>query len=257
MAQDRAPQDDGRAQSPIGSSPVVLVCEHASNHIPAEFDGLGLTDADRSSHAAWDPGALAVAQGMARHLDATLVAGRVSRLVCDCNRPADAPDIMPARSEVIEVPGNRDLAPAARAARIDAYHRPFHDALHRSIERMVAPIVVTIHSFTPIYHGRTRTVEIGVLHDADTRLANAMLDVAATRTDATVERNEPYGPDDGVTHTLREHAIRHGHPNVMLEIRNDLIATPAQQDAMAALLSDWLVTSVARLQLPTDARCRA
>lgn len=240
-----------------GSSPIVLVCEHASNHIPEAYRGLGLSEADRVSHAAWDPGALAVAEGMARHLDASLVAALVSRLVIDCNRPPEASDAMPARSEVIAVPGNIGLTPRDRAARAAAYYHPFHATVERALERVSEPILVTIHSFTPTYHGTARPVEIGILHDRDTRLADAMLDLAERRTDAVVARNQPYGPEDGVTHTLQRHAVEAGRPNVMIEVRNDLLATPAQQESMALTLSQWLAEACATLGLAEGVQCRA
>lgn len=235
----------------------MLVCEHASHHIPAAFNGLGLSTADRTSHAAWDPGAMAVAERMAHHLDANLIAARVSRLVYDCNRPPSAEAAMPARSEVIEVPGNRNLSQSERARRVDAYYRPFCDALQTAIGQTENPVIVTVHSFTPTYYGKTRSVEIGILHDSDARLADAMLQVGARHTAARVARNEPYGPDDGVTHTLKEHAIKAGHLNVMLELRNDLIATGEQQDRMAATISNWLVEAFVRLGAAGTVRCRA
>ncbi|QBY00788.1 N-formylglutamate amidohydrolase [Rhodophyticola sp. CCM32] len=251
------PKDHDQAGKATGASSVVLVCEHASYHIPAVFDGLGLSQADRKSHAAWDPGALAVAQHMAHHLNAGLVAARVSRLVYDCNRPPSSADAMPARSEVIDVPGNRNLSPSSRQARIDAYCHPFRDAVRRAIQRVSDPIIVTVHSFTPVYYGKPRVVEIGILHDSDTRLADAMLNIAPAHTACKVERNQPYGPEDGVTHTLKEHAISAGYLNVMLEIRNDLISTARQQKAVAAMLSKWLVEAVSQMPVPGDLRCRA
>jgi len=249
-------EDLDRALDAAGSSAVVLVCEHASNHIPAQFQGLGLSDADRVSHAAWDPGALAVAQGMARRLDACLVAARVSRLVIDCNRPPEAADAMPMRSEIITIPGNAALTAAARGARVQAYYHPFHAAVGRAVERVADPILVTIHSFTPTYHGKARAVEIGILHDRDTRLADAMLDAAARHTRSIVARNQPYGPNDGVTHTLKLHAVEAGLPNVMIEVRNDLLATVAQQDAMALTLSKWLAEACATLGFAGRVQCR-
>ncbi len=240
-----------------GASDVVLVCEHASHYIPAELSGLGLSQMDQTSHAAWDPGALAVAQGMSQHLDATLVAGAVSRLVYDCNRPPSAPDAMPVRSEVIDVPGNRNLSQPSRDARIAEIYHPFHNSVSAALARVNTPILVTVHSFTPVYHGQLRTVEIGILHDTDMRLADAMLGTAAAHTTANVQRNEPYGPGDGVTHTLRKHAIPVGLLNVMLEIRNDLIETPSQQEAMAATISHWLVAACAELSISEGVQCQA
>lgn len=228
---------------------VVLVCEHASRDIPAHFDGLGIDAAARESHVAWDPGALSVAREMSDDLNAVLVAGRVSRLVYDCNRPPEAPGAMPAQSEIFAIPGNTTLDDAARAERVARYYEPFRATLAATIKRVDAPVIVTVHSFTPIYHGKPRRVEIGILHDSDTRLADAMLAVAPEFTDLKVERNEPYGPQDGVTHTLKEHGLAHGHPHVMLEIRNDLITTEAEQQQMAAMISNWLRAALARPEM--------
>ncbi len=247
MSKNISSQTDGPVQivNATGPAAAVLVCEHASHDIPAVYNGLGLAEADRRSHAAWDPGAMAVAEGISARLNAPLVASRVSRLVYDCNRPPEAPDAMPAKSERIEVPGNRDLSVAERHARVAAIYTPFADTLTKTIAAKPAPVIVTIHSFTPIYKGQPRAVEIGILHDSDSRLADTMLQTASDYCDNLVERNAPYGPEDGVTHTLRAHALPHGHLNVMIEIRNDLIATPQQQTDMAALLSDWLTGAIA------------
>ncbi|MEM9576693.1 MAG: N-formylglutamate amidohydrolase [Pseudomonadota bacterium] len=234
-----------------GQSGIVLVCEHASHSIPEKFNGLGLAAEDRFSHAAWDPGALAVAEHMAAVLAAPLVISRVSRLVYDCNRPPSAADAMPDRSEVIDVPGNAGLTPAERQARVDAYYTPFQALLAQTIEARKPSGLVTIHSFTPIYKGRKRDVEIGLLHDADARLADAMLSRAAEHVTGDVRHNAPYGPEDGVTHTLKEHALKHGIPNVMIEVRNDLIRDEAQQHAMAEALSRWVTASLASLTAPS------
>jgi predicted N-formylglutamate amidohydrolase len=240
-----------------GSSSVVLVCEHASHHIPQSFNGLGLSQDARQSHAAWDPGAMAVARQLSKNLDAVLVASEVSRLVYDCNRPSTAADAMPARSELIVVPGNEKLTQRERDARTEAFYRPFQSALHSMVQQIANPIIITIHSFTTIYNGQPRSVEIGILHDMDTRLADAMLQTAHAHTTADVQRNEPYGPEHGVTHTLKEHAIKDGHLNVMLEIRNDLIETAEQQDEMATLLSGWIIDAFAQLGLAGGVQCRA
>ncbi|EPX77585.1 N-formylglutamate amidohydrolase [Litoreibacter arenae] len=236
-----------------GASDVVLVCEHASAYIPPALNNLGLREQDRLSHAAWDIGALAVAERMARIMDATLVSGAVSRLVYDCNRPPDAPDAMPERSERIAVPGNVGLSASARAERVATYYQPFRQALGDAISACAKPAIVTIHSFTPLYHGKPREVEIGLLHDSDSRLADAMLALAPGHTVMNTQRNAPYGPEDGVTHTLKEHALPGGHLNVMIEVRNDLIATKGQQDLMAEMLSDWTSAALEKARGDHDA----
>lgn len=224
------------------TGPVVIVCEHASNHIPPAYDGLGLDAVARDSHVAWDPGAEGVAQALAAALDAPMIAGRISRLVYDCNRPPDAPSAIPEKSDAIEVPGNLGVDAAARAARIAEVHDPFHAALEDLIARrgrVGTPFaLITVHSFTPVWKGTPRAVEIGILHDDDARLADAMLSGAGPGRDTC--RNAPYGPEDGVTYTLRRHGLGNGLPNVMIEIRNDLIATAAQQARLATELVSML-----------------
>lgn len=218
--------DSVETLNPKGAGQVVLLCEHASNRIPARYDGLGLAPEHRASHAAWDPGAREVCLSLSRALDAPLVASRVSRLVYDCNRPPDSPGAMTPRSELIEVPGNAALDDAQRAERINSVYRPFCAAVDTVLEtrriQAIPTALVTIHSFTPVYFGEQRDVEIGILHDADTRLADAML--AQDLPQRRVMRNAPYGPKDGVTHSLILHGLRRGLPNVMIELRNDLIA---------------------------------
>ena len=220
-----------------GASPVVLVCEHAAHRIPPELNDLGLSEDARFSHIAWDPGAAELARAMSAELDAVLVSSTVSRLVFDCNRPPEAADSIPARSEAFDVPGNSSLTTAMRQARIQTYYEPFHDALAAQIAWKGSPVVITVHSFTPVYNGHARDVEIGILHDSDSRLADAILAVADGY---TVRRNEPYGPDDNVTHTLRVHAQPKRHLNVMIEVRNDLIDTEEAQRAMAGVLTSWV-----------------
>ncbi len=244
--------------NPAGAGDFVLVCEHASHRIPAELNGLGLSDAAARSHIAWDPGALALAREMARALAAPLVATTVSRLVYDCNRPPEAADATPEVSEIYEVPGNRKLSAALRAVRVDAIYRPFRRTLSGVIDARaaagVSPAVVTVHSFTPVWFGQPRKVQIGVLHDSDTRLADALLQRLHAANGMTIARNQPYGPEDGVTHTLRDQAVPRGLPNVMLEVRNDLIADDAGVSRIADLILPCLTQALADVgAAPADA----
>lgn len=217
-----------------GASPFVLICEHASNFIPPQYHGLELSPANRESHVAWDPGALDVSLHLSHALDAPLVAGGVSRLVYDCNRPPESKGAMPEKSELIEIPGNRDLSPTDRKARADVVYHPFCSAVSDLLDaRGQETMVVTIHSFTPIFHGKHRGVELGILHDRDTRLADVMLKQADQCPHRLIARNDPYGPEDGVTHSLCIHALSRGLPNVMIEVRNDLLLTSEGVAGMA------------------------
>jgi len=240
--------------NPDGVSAVLLVCEHASKHIPASMDNLGLDLQTANSHVAWDPGAVSVARHLSRTLDASLIAATVSRLVYDCNRPPESTGAMPSKSEIFPIAGNQNISIEEKAARVNEIYVPFTNAISDEIaarnDTGRETVIVTIHSFTPIYFGEKRKVELGFLHDQDSTLADAMLEIPSTM---EVQRNQPYGPDDGVTHTLKLHALPNGLLNVMIEIRNDLIATDSDQkkvaEKLALMISKALDTL--RLEAPT------
>ena len=237
--------------------PALILCEHAANYIPERYDGLGLAAGACESHAAWDPGARAVALRVARALRAPMVAARVSRLVYDCNRPPEAASAIPDHVEQIAVPGNAGLDAQARAERVAAVYAPFTAAVEAVIDARAAAgrptALVTIHSFSPHWFGQPRATEIGILHDDDSRLADAMLARApAVVPHRAVARNAPYGPTDGVTHSLRRFGLARGLPNVMIEIRNDLLAG---RDGGARLADEVLALLRPALKavLPADA----
>lgn len=233
-----------------GPYSVVLVCEHASNRIPDALGDMGLSADALQSHIAWDPGALAVAKLMAERLSAPLVHGGVSRLVYDCNRPPEAAGAMPLRSEDYLIPANADMSDDERHSRIEGIYEPFAAALSNLIaeNRTGLELMVTVHSFTPVYHGQQRDVELGVLHGKDDRFAQAMMATVPADPPFVTRLNEPYSAADGVAHTLDAQALPTGLPNVMIEIRNDLIKSPSQQQAMADCLVSWIARTLVEFQ---------
>jgi predicted N-formylglutamate amidohydrolase len=230
-----------------GDSPFVLACEHAGRRIPKALDSLGLSRSDLTRHIAWDIGAEQVARKMSTLLRAPLVMQRYSRLVYDCNRPPDAPDAMPTVSELTTIPGNQKLSPAARFSRIESIYRPFHAALAALLDsraaKGISSILITIHSFTPVYKGMRRALDLGILHNHDLRFADALLAVLGRINTLIVRRNQPYGPQDGVCHTLDLHAGVRGLRHAMIEIRNDLISDRTGQAQWARRLAEALVSS--------------
>ena len=223
-----------------GRSRFLIVCEHASNRIPQSLGTLGLSQDAQASHIAWDIGAEAVAQAMSQVLDAPLVVQRYSRLVFDCNRPPDSPVGIVDSNDGIDVPGNRDLSDVDRQARINEIYVPFHATLAELIDERTAaergPVLVTVHSFSRVLGDQRRAVDLGIIHDDDRRLADALYQRCLAWKDVTVAQNQPYTPADGVTHTLVKHALPRGLLNVMLEVGSDLIDIEATQAAMAARL---------------------
>ena len=231
---------------------VIVICEHASNATAERYGDLGLPADVWGTHVAWDIGALGLARGLARRLaaacgGAVLVHAPLSRLIFDLNRAPDHPNAMPARSEIYDIPGNSNLPAEECLARTQAVCVPFHATLAAEIAALVAlgrrPALVAVHSFTPVYHGVARAVEFGVIHDDDPGLTHAVM-TAADGCGLRTELNEPYSAAGDVTHTIRLHATPLRLPNTMLEIRNDLITSDADQSAMADRLAPVLARAL-------------
>ena len=227
-----------------GAGALVLVCDHASNFIPARYAGLGLGDEDRQRHIGWDIGARELSRQLSQRLDAPLFHATLSRLLLDVNRQPDAHDAIVGISEDIAIPGNQALATAERDHRRDWIYRPYHAAIEALIARRIADArgvgMVAVHSFTPVYRGRSRPWQIGVLSQRDRRMADAMIDALRGDGELQVGDNQPYAPTDGVYHTLERHAEARGLPCVMLEVRNDLILDTPRQAAWAGRLAPLL-----------------
>ena len=243
-----------------GAGDFVIVCEHASNAIPERFAGLGLSGEALESHIAWDPGALGVARHLAERLNAPLVRATVSRLIIDCNRQLDAPDLIVSESDSIAVSGNR-IGEEERRIRIATIHEPFHAALGRLIEaRLVAgqpTALVSVHSFTPVLHGLARPWDVGIIFGGDRRLADPLITGLKDDGSLVVGVNEPYSPADRVFYTHERHAEPRSLPPVMIEIRNDLIENPASQRAMAVRLASLLDEAMVTLADMTEKTARA
>lgn len=212
-----------------GRSPVVLICEHASNHIPARYGGLGLAPADLQRHIAWDIGAAALARRLSALLDAPLFLSGYSRLLIDCNRPPGAPTSIPPRSEDTLIPGNQDLSQEEAARREAAYFAPFQDRIARFLDARAAAgrrsTVLGIHSFTPVFRGVKRPWHAGVLYGDAAALGACLL--ARLRADPalTVGDNQPYRilPDED--YTVPVHGDARGLPAALIEVRQDLLGT--------------------------------
>ena len=233
------------AENPEGAGPFVIVCDHASNTIPEAYQSFGFADAALETHIAWDLGALAVARRLSETLDAPLFWPDVSRLVIDCNRSPDVGSLIVTASEGQPVTANLAVSEAERSRRLERIHAPYHDAIDsclalRSAARLPTALVA-VHSFTPVYFGKARPWQVGIVFDADRRLADLLLEGLDADPALTVGINEPYSPADDVYYTVARHAGPRGLPAAMIEIRNDEIGDAAGQRDWADRLAKILV----------------
>ena len=211
--------------------PVLIVADHASNRIPRALGDLGLDEEPRHRHIAYDIGIEPVARALAGRLGCPLVMSGYSRLVIDLNRPLDDPTSIPVINDGIVVPGNRDLTDSETAERIDSLFRPYHAVVAEQMAKAGrlggAPALISLHSFAPSLRGFPRPWHAGILWADDDRMARPVIDGLARPGDLLVGDNLPYSGQHRFGFTVETHALAHGFPNVLVEIRQDLIAGPA------------------------------
>lgn len=234
-----------RVERPEGKSPFFLTCDHASARMPRKLGSLGLTAEDLRRHIAWDIGAAAVADRLAARLDAFAILQNYSRLVIDCNRPPANPQSILRLSEATPIPGNDAVTLDEAAAREREVFRPYHERIRAELDTRRAQrrpvILVSVHSFTPRFHGHQRPWHAGVLYNRDGRLAMALLQHLRADSGLVIGDNEPYSVSDSTDYTLPEHGEKRGLPHVGIELRQDLIGTEAGQGEWAERLARALV----------------
>ena len=240
----------GEAFSPVEVIPgpadrgILILCDHARNDVPAEYGTLGLPAGEFERHIGYDIGAEGVTRGLAKKLGAPAVLSLFSRLLIDPNRGEDDPTLVMALSDGTVVPGNHPIDGAEIERRLNLYHRPYHDAVERQVAAMVAsgtvPIVVAMHSFTPFWKGVPRPWHIAMLTDVDKRVNGRIIEIMERDDVLCVGDNEPY---DGALRgdTMYRHATRRGLPQALVEVRQDLIATPEGQMEWVERLGDALL----------------
>jgi predicted N-formylglutamate amidohydrolase len=218
-----------------------LTCDHYGRLVPQGLGDLGLPSSEMERHIAWDIGIAGVAEQLSVALDAHLVAQRYSRLVIDCNRPPDAPSSIPLISEATMIPGNdgltREAADARRQLFFEPYHRRIAEIIDGRLRAAVPTVLISLHSFTPVYAGIARPWHIGTLYQRDTRLPPLLLKLLREEPDLVVGDNEPYAVSDATDYTIPVHGEARGLPNTGIEIRQDLIADGPGQTQWAERLT--------------------
>jgi predicted N-formylglutamate amidohydrolase len=241
-----------RVLRPTGASEFFLTADHAGRAIPRHLGDLGLPESELRRHIAWDIGIAGVTELLAQTLDATAVLQVYSRLVIDCNRHPGWASSIPGVSELTEIPGNQAVCPAEREARRREIFLPYHQRIAELLDRRKAAgrrtVLIAMHSFTPVFKGETRRVDVGILYNRDARLAHILLDLLRAEGDLAVGDNAPYAITDASDYTVPEHGERGGVPHVEIEIRQDLIGEAAGQAAWAARLAGLLPVADTRLR---------
>jgi predicted N-formylglutamate amidohydrolase len=227
-----------------GPSPFFIICDHAGALIPKQLGTLGLSSADLRRHIAWDIGAAGVARALGAALDACVILQTYSRLVIDCNRPPGSPTSIATVSEHTAIPGNVAISAADAERREREVFRPYHDRIRALLDarrsRGQATVLISMHSFTPVYMGEQRPWHAAVLYNRDGRLSRALLSELQRDSSLVLGENEPYAVSDTSDYAIPEYGEKLRLPHVEIEIRQDLIADQRGQQEWAERLANAL-----------------
>jgi predicted N-formylglutamate amidohydrolase len=234
-----------------GSSPFVIVADHAGKYLPRRLQMLGLQEAECERHIAWDIGAGAVCCLIGDALGAVVIRQNYSRLAIDCNRMPGSETSIVELSELTTVPGNIGLSKAQRAARVREIFQPYHDRIAGELDRRRQAgrptALIAVHSFTPVFKAAARPWHVGVLYNRDPRFANILMDLLRCEQGLVVGDNEPYSVTDASDYTIPIHGEQRNLPHVAIEMRQDLIADEAGQRRWAGLFAQLLPQAYQRL----------
>lgn len=235
-----------------GRSPFLFTSDHYGRLIPKPLGDLGLPESELVRHIAWDIGIAGVAERLSNLLGAHLIAQRYSRLVIDCNRPPRVASSIPLLSEATTISGNEGLsrqdAETRQLAIFDPYHRRIDAVIDQRLMAKRPTILVSLHSFTPVYAGVARPWHIGTLYHRDRILPPLLLKALRAEGDLVVGDNEPYAVSDETDYTIPVHGETRGLINSGIEIRQDLIADESGQQQWAERLTRILTGIEERLR---------
>jgi predicted N-formylglutamate amidohydrolase len=234
-----------------GTSPLLIVADHAGKHFPRRLGQLGLSNAECGRHIAWDIGVGAVCCLIGKALNAVVIRQNYSRLVIDCNRTPGSGTSILDLSELTRVPGNIGLSERHRLTRVREIFRPYHDRIATELDRRreaARPTaLISVHSFTPVFKTVARLWHVGVLYNRDPRFAQILMEVLHREEGLVVGDNEPYSVTDASDYTIPVHGEQQDLHHVALEIRQDLITAEAGQRIWAALFARSLPQAYQRL----------
>lgn len=233
-----------------GKASVLLVADHASNHIPKSLNNLGLAAESLEQHIAYDIGTRKLIEHLSQHLDAPGVVAGYSRLVVDLNRSLEDPSVMPEFSDQTPIPGNQNMSAAHRNQRIHDFYTPYRKTIDSMLQRFrqrdVAPAFIAIHSFTPEMAGFSRPWQVGILWDKDPRIPLPLMQNLRAHSEGfNIGDNEPYSGKHPADYTIDHHAEASGIPHVSIEIRQDLVNTEEDAERWATILHEALAEVLA------------
>ena len=226
---------------------LLIVADHASNYIPKKYNNLGLEKKDVVTHKAYDPGVKELAINLSNKLNSQLVLGQYSRLLIDCNRDEDDPTLISAISDRKIILGNKKITKQEKNYRINKMYRPYHEKIKKKILENKINMIISLHSFNPIFKGKKRFLKYGILSNQDRRLSDLILN-ELKKGKNIVGDNEPY-KGSLIGDTLYKHALKRGIYHSLIEIRNDLLSNVKKIDQVSNLMYRVINKSIKSLSI--------
>lgn len=251
------PQAPPEVLNETSDKPCILVVDHASNHIPSDYAGLGLSDDVLSKHIAFDIGIAAVARQVALQAGVATIMAPCSRLLVDPNRWTEDLGCIPEISDGIRIEGNEALCTGSRAARLERFFWPYHERIGTILARLTRQhpriVFLGLHSCTRVLGDMHRTGDAGTFWNENETLSRIIVDRLTNRFGLKARGNYPYDGKDG-SFTIDYHTWGQGHLACGLEILNDRLQTPEQIAQWSERLCDILHTAMAEVKVNTPDR---
>ena len=224
---------------------LLLIADHASNYIPKKYNNLGISKREILTHKAYDPGIRDLAINLSNKLNSYLILSNYSRLLIDCNRDLNDPTLIPVISDRKLILGNKKITKQERTNRINNIYKPYHEKIKKKILEKKINVIVSLHSFNPIFKGKKRKLKYGILSNQDRRLSNLLFNELIKKKNI-VGDNEPY-KGSLIGDTLYKHALKRGIHHSLIEIRNDLLSNVKKIDQVSNLLYRVISKSIKSL----------
>ena len=226
---------------------LLIIADHASNYIPNKYNNLHLAKRDIFTHRAYDLGVRDLAIILSNKLNSQLVLGEYSRLLIDCNRDVSDPTLISAISDRKLIFGNIKISKKEKIYRINKMYKPYHEKIKKRILEENINLIISLHSFNPIFKEKKRFLKYGILSNQDRRFSNLIIDELKKKKNF-VGDNEPY-KGSLIGDTLYKHALKKGIHHTLIEIRNDLLSNAKKIDQVSKLMYRVINNSIKSLSI--------
>ena len=224
---------------------ILIIADHASNYVPIENNKLGLPNSFLSRHIAYDIGVKELSLDLSNRLKCKVIQGKYSRLLIDLNRDLNDPTVIPEIVDGKIIPGNIGLSKSELRLRVKKIYNKYHHEINRTIKNKKVKVILSLHSFNPIFKNKRRLLEFGILSNEDKNLSSIIIDQLKLQK-LNVGDNKPYR-GNLIGDSMYRHGLKNKLPHALIEVRNDLLSNPTKIKRVSRLLHKTIVKSLKKL----------